>query len=223
MFAKRFIPVGTGNTFACATQCANSPVHPRGHGEHISRIFKLWVTRGSSPWARGTLADGLMNTQPVRFIPVGTGNTHLSWLHLTHLTVHPRGHGEHGKDSPTRFVIERFIPVGTGNTQLACICAVVSTVHPRGHGEHDMCNGKSDESGGSSPWARGTLLITPDCAALSAVHPRGHGEHYCIGISLRLSGGSSPWARGTPSVAVYINEVWRFIPVGTGNTHRSHM
>ena len=37
----RFIPVGTGNTFRVAYSTLNSPVHPRGHGEHTKRILLI--------------------------------------------------------------------------------------------------------------------------------------------------------------------------------------
>ena len=73
--ARRFIPVGTGNTANKAPTKHLITVHPRGHGEHATSV----------------ICTNIRN----RFIPVGTGNT--LWLLGLHtwLAVHPRGHGEH--------------------------------------------------------------------------------------------------------------------------------
>ena len=50
------------------------------------------------------------------------------------------------------------------------------------------------------------------------VHPRGHGEHaIALGFLTHIDG-SSPWARGTPYGDDQRKGLWRFIPVGTGNT-----
>ena len=50
----RFIPVGTGNTIAPTHKQVKSPVHPRGHGEHLAGVVAANAAHGSSPWARGT-------------------------------------------------------------------------------------------------------------------------------------------------------------------------
>ena len=58
--------------------------------------------------------------------------------------------------------------------------------------------------------------------SLFAVHPRGHGEHLSHASDLVIVGGSSPWARGTQTDFKDIVIHFRFIPVGTGNTHFSN-
>ena len=50
----RFIPVGTGNTFTERAIEQVIPVHPRGHGEHYTKLICAAIGYGSSPWARGT-------------------------------------------------------------------------------------------------------------------------------------------------------------------------
>ena len=135
-------------------------------------------------------------------------------------------------------VAERFIPVGTGNTDRESVIARNEAVHPRGHGEHEPLAYGQLTVRGSSPWARGT----PTNALCSlfikrfipvgtgntkykggiryvwTVHPRGHGEHVSFLCVPLFWVGSSPWARGTRKFASSCFSLWRFIPVGTGNT-----
>ena len=73
----RFIPVGTGNTFGKTVSRSEQAVHPRGHGEHNKILFVDTMLDGSSPWARGTQDNSLVEQIDTRFIPVGTGNTRL--------------------------------------------------------------------------------------------------------------------------------------------------
>ncbi len=132
----RFIPVGTGNTYALSRRTLCIAVHPRGHGEHTRPLHSKFKHGGSSPWARGTLVQYEREKVARRFIPVGTGNTASLFYARWQIAVHPRGHGEH--QAPQRMpvaaigsspwargtqtlgkyclVFRRFIPVGTGNT-----------------------------------------------------------------------------------------------------------
>ncbi len=72
--SMRFIPVGTGNAPQASARFALDAVHPRGHGERLFILYIHIVKCGSSPWARGTPPSTTSAKQPVRFIPVGTGN-----------------------------------------------------------------------------------------------------------------------------------------------------
>ena len=51
---SRFIPVDTGNTDYSFGLKRKIPVHPRGYGEHLTRIVSIEENNGSSPWIRGT-------------------------------------------------------------------------------------------------------------------------------------------------------------------------
>ncbi len=132
----RFIPVGTGNTPNPSDIHNSTPVHPRGHGEHITKAIDSVKKFGSSPWARGTQDVKDWEVYRGRFIPVGTGNTFPARTCEWSMSVHPRGHGEHimictpvkqyigsspwARGTPStlcQFSFKaRFIPVGTGNT-----------------------------------------------------------------------------------------------------------
>ena len=92
---SRFIPVDTGNTFLIALLHDNNAVHPRGYGEHQTTLDSNIITRGSSPWIRGTLNTSQDYFVQLRFIPVDTGNTAFALPHPVIRPVHPRGYGEH--------------------------------------------------------------------------------------------------------------------------------
>ena len=73
--ARRFIPARAGNT-GCARR-AGPPrsVHPRSRGEHTRQSSGSFSPAGSSPLARGTLADPSRRERARRFIPARAGNT----------------------------------------------------------------------------------------------------------------------------------------------------
>ena len=53
---RRFIPAGAGNTNDSLKLQTETPVHPRGCGEHPSVPRFSTIRRGSSPRVRGTLS-----------------------------------------------------------------------------------------------------------------------------------------------------------------------
>ena len=71
----RFIPAGAGNTRTHAGVLPSSAVHPRWRGEHPLQRAVNWRRHGSSPLARGTLAQTHHHQTRQRFIPAGAGNT----------------------------------------------------------------------------------------------------------------------------------------------------
>ena len=241
--ASRFIPVGTGNTYSGATFDATSTVHPRGHGEH-STPFTSTIT---SP---RFIPVGTGNTP--FYNPVHSLTSVHPRGHGEHIGVMSDPTGEDGSSPWARgthdgtldaALVNRFIPVGTGNTASGRQTGRKTTVHPRGHGEHARLLHHGISCGGSSPWARGTQgqnATVPSlarfipvgtgntCDTLTvhtqyAVHPRGHGEHFSLWCCCECIDGSSPWARGTLDYDVSYARHERFIPVGTGNTYRSHV
>ncbi len=96
IYMARFIPVDTGNTADSWLFTSMLTVHPRGHGEHITRLACNNHVNGSSPWTRGTRDNTNRVSAKSRFIPVDTGNTTGVKLDQSAMAVHPRGHGEHG-------------------------------------------------------------------------------------------------------------------------------
>ena len=173
---RRFIPAGAGNTSISHTDLRRLPVHPRWRGEHRLAARRQSASTGSSPLARGTLADAVLREACLRFIPAGAGNTRTRRFLRHEIPVHPRWRGEHaggcgrecvgcGSSPLARGTLRishreprrhRFIPAGAGNTLHSESGRPVTPVHPRWRGEHLVVLAESDDAAGSSPLARGT-------------------------------------------------------------------
>ena len=69
------IPACAGNTELDRNSAMNGRDHPRMRGEHCSWIYHEIGYRGSSPHARGTLANDPQAGPTVRIIPACAGNT----------------------------------------------------------------------------------------------------------------------------------------------------
>ena len=170
-------------------------VHPRSRGEHGGTWPALSPKSGSSPLARGTLADAIQGIAKVRFIPARAGNTSVARTESSYRT----GSSPLARGTPQRLFRappgQRFIPARAGNTRTTSSHKARPPVHPRSRGEHG--SGSGFGSGGSSPLARGTHLdgraVAPvhrfiparagntrpgsEPRTVTSVHPRSRGEH----------------------------------------------
>ncbi len=110
----------------------------------------------SSPCIRGTPHCSLPRPQPIRFIPVHTGNTYRNRLGVPfQFGSSPCIRGTR-RDSVSFSLIRRFIPVHTGNTLSTAVDTPLESVHPRAYGEHSASVRQIIYSCGSSPCIRGT-------------------------------------------------------------------
>ena len=73
--SRRFIPARAGNTTDRRATATGTTVHPRSRGEHRRRFEGIQLVTGSSPLARGTLAQAFHHVLAQRFIPARAGNT----------------------------------------------------------------------------------------------------------------------------------------------------
>ncbi len=193
----RFIPAGAGNTQTPDRWSDWQSVHPRGRGEHEANSSGSEWFGGSSPRARGTLANGVAARVDRRFIPAGAGNTHTVRNKIPRLAVHPRGRGEHALASEKVGQRGGSSPRARGTPGSCCRCPACRRFIPAGAG--------NTAGRRSSPRP-------------SAVHPRGRGEHAGDGVVDVGQHGSSPRARGTPAEQRLGRFGHRFIPAGAGNT-----
>ena len=73
--ARRLIPARAGNTALLEIKTARVAAHPRSRGEHRHFPTHCVIECGSSPLARGTLANAELRKLAVRLIPARAGNT----------------------------------------------------------------------------------------------------------------------------------------------------
>ena len=141
---------------------------------------------GSSPLARGTLAQVRPIAAAIGLIPARAGNT---WhrLHLQRApTAHPRSRGEHLHLRRNRMTIQGssplargtpfrklpperrsgLIPARAGNTFSFYHARIIRGAHPRSRGEHPSRCACRFGATGSSPLARGTRF--QHCAAVDS-------------------------------------------------------
>ncbi|ABD41107.1 conserved hypothetical protein [Methanospirillum hungatei JF-1] len=172
-------------------------VHPHTHGELIISIDLYFSLFGSSPYTRGTPISSDIIVLRARFIPIHTGNSRPSEVHIRICPVHPHTHGElvlmaplsvfyPGSSPYTRGTHDichgsyyqcRFIPIHTGNSS----------------SNHSLIKSYT----GSSPYTRGTLSGFPHRIPGLRFIPIHTGNSYTFGEHLNTLSGSSPYTRGT--------------------------
>ena len=151
---------------------------------------------GSSPHARGTLAESLDNAQLHRFIPACAGNAPTHLLELIMKEVHPRMRGERRCGPSTNEG-----PNG-------------SSPHARGTPKHAP---REPVPARFIPACAGNAEPPPGVPREAPVHPRMRGERVAFHSGGGLAHGSSPHARGTPCHAAAAQLLPRFIPACAGN------
>ena len=150
------IPARAGNTVPVPSPHRRHGAHPRSRGEHSQSSSHLWHPWGSSPLARGTPADQILEQLPSGLIPARAGNTRTPRCRRRLSRAHPRSRGEHSLrlsaclpplgSSPlargTRLHRREhrcwlgLIPARAGNTICFLHQSGISRAHPRSRGEH---------------------------------------------------------------------------------------
>ncbi len=196
---SRFIPACAGNSRRLLQGLWPSPVHTRVRGEQAPESTSSTFQFGSSPRARGTVAEGRQRYHLGRFIPACAGNSVARPSGVQPSTVHPRVRGEQG-------IPRNVIRFCTGSSPRA-----------RGTGPRLL-----PASGGHRfiPACAGNSMTRVVRKTLDAVHPRVRGEQSTFTNIESSSAGSSPRARGTGSTALSRSPLVRFIPACAGNRSR---
>ena len=156
MAFSRLIPARAGNTTGLLPFLLPEQAHPRSRGEHTQEPIFSSRLNGSSPLARGTPEESLLDRGVLRLIPARAGNTSALKKFQNPTTAHPRSRGEHTRvlrsegdyvgSSPlargTRAgegvwgACQRLIPARAGNTKYILGIYYRGAAHPRSRGEH---------------------------------------------------------------------------------------
>ena len=171
----RIIPACAGNASHDPFRLPPCAAHPRVRGERVFTIGATQISAGSSPRARGTLADAITKAKEGRLIPAcaGTRNNQMTDLNE-----------------------KRLIPACAGNACRVPVPGRQKSAHPRVRGERAATVAAITRIRGSSPRARGTRpqekcrpagwRLIPACAGnayspsarprSAPAHPRVRGE-----------------------------------------------
>ena len=165
-----------GNSVKSPGRLTLTKVHPHACGELRCRYGPMSRWPGSSPRLWGTLHKACHKECRIRFIPTPVGNSPLSLLVSSYLTVHPHACGElvllyllrlnQGGSSPrlwgtllcrgSQMPCWRFIPTPVGNSRGICLMVEDEKVHPHACGELRVYVQRIQARNGSSPRLWGT-------------------------------------------------------------------
>ena len=153
---ERIIPADAGSTAPSIASDAGRPDHPRGCGEHVGGLHRARLGEGSSPRMRGAPFGSASIGVFKGIIPADAGSTPWRCSRPASPRDHPRGCGEHRRNSVSpsshwgssprmrgaplrdsqRPLILRIIPADAGSTSRSCRLRPACWDHPRGCGEH---------------------------------------------------------------------------------------
>ena len=175
MSADRIIPARAGFTFSGMISLGESTDHPRSRGVYQDPLHPDDEGRGSSPLARGLLADSAHLQAPGRIIPARAGFTDAEACNPSARRDHPRSRGVYSRSRlrgcrPTGSsplarglpvgveVVEaplRIIPARAGFTRAGTAIRRARADHPRSRGVYSARRRAKIAIAGSSPLARG--------------------------------------------------------------------
>ena len=194
---SRIIPADAGSTSYTVSSPCGGTDHPRGCGEHRSRLYRGTYLQGSSPRMRGARRARPVAAAKVRIIPADAGSTERGERHFVRAEDHPRGCGEH-------FLADQEICLMEGSS-------------PRMRGAPCQ-SGDFQERPRIIPADAGSTSRPGRRSLWGRDHPRGCGEHAGPGPPQQPGRGSSPRMRGALRACVVVKHVNGIIPADAGST-----
>ena len=162
------IPARAGFTTCDRTRRRTGSDHPRSRGVYPVRALGGAFAQGSSPLARGLLADLGGGLGGGGIIPARAGFTLLSAGAAQAAADHPRSRGVYTPRPPLVRRSPRIIPARAGFTLLGRRNALTPEDHPRSRGVYSLSRHMLHSTKGSSPLARGL----PSSGCCSRPHDR---------------------------------------------------
>ena len=195
--ANRIIPARAGFTSTGSVLRCRAPDHPRSRGVYIADACSARMRLGSSPLARGLLADYTIELREVRIIPARAGFTRQLKILAGALEDHPRSRGVYGTTTTSRLRRLGSSPLARGLRR-----ARVRPGRPRR----------------IIPARAGFTGCTPDVRMRSWDHPRSRGVYVPPKDVPPGNRGSSPLARGLRGLSALLGDMGGIIPARAGFT-----
>ena len=191
------IPARAGFTAGARHHGGSRPDHPRSRGVYGPFSLKPESSNGSSPLARGLLADVLAEGPRGRIIPARAGFTPAPRPRRPTCSDHPRSRGVYGRGGPAP-------GAGQGSSPLA------RGLHRPGEVVGDQPRIIPARAGftGRTSWG----------ATFSRDHPRSRGVYTASRMRMATTPGSSPLARGLPHPGRVLHDGPGIIPARAGFT-----
>ena len=202
---QRIIPARAGFTYRCRRGHWYVQDHPRSRGVYSTPAFPASKNGGSSPLARGLLANSLPCGNHAGIIPARAGFTSHQKRKTLPRQDHPRSRGVYvhimeavslmaGSSPLARGLPDsvgcpwwaaRIIPARAGFTWVDCAVGAAPGDHPRSRGVYDLPSDIGVPFPGSSPLARGLRVSQDGHGAVRGIiparagftHPQNHGGH----------------------------------------------
>ena len=205
-------------------------------GEHWRRATCAVLRAGSSPLARGALANLSQLSKRVGIIPACAGSTSEAPRSCTSSRDHPRLRGEHELkegvvvsvkgSSPlargalfsrvAQRLLRGIIPACAGSTSCLKVCCLQTWDHPRLRGEHASPFSPLGMVKGSSPLARGARLLLLQQRSAGGIIPACAGST-AFRFSFVAYSGDHPRLRGEHwGASGRIDQYWGSSPLARG-------
>ena len=194
------------------------PDHPRSRGVYKMDRATVAPIDGSSPLARGLLAQPLNLLMEQGIIPARAGFTPRARTWATCTGDHPRSRGVYIAGPRTGKTTCGSSPLSRGLRPPSRSSTTSGSDHPRSRGVYTCAGPPPPWRPGSSPLARGLRNVSPPDLRTWRIIPARAGFTPSTPSRRSLVGGSSPLARGLPDRARLRRPDGRIIPARAGFT-----
>ena len=194
--------------------------HPRSRGVYRLPDRYKYLTKGSSPLARGLQRGENTRHAQVRIIPARAGFTRSTRGRRRSSRDHPRSRGVYWSGP---FSVGRGLgssPLARGLRRVVPAFSPIPSDHPRSRGVYLLFSIHTYFLSGSSPLARGLPPPTYYATRTTRIIPARAGFTRQAVSTPPSASGSSPLARGLPHALSIVNMQYRIIPARAGFTHR---
>ena len=215
------IPARAGFTYRCRRGHWYVQDHPRSRGVYSTPAFPASKNGGSSPLARGLLANSLPCGNHAGIIPARAGFTVSRTSTREHKQDHPRSRGVYGWVFWFWWCSDGSSPLARGLPTPRTVPCSTRRIIPARAG-FTAPGGSPPSRHADHPRSRGVYSRSPCRGAGRWDHPRSRGVYWVVLSTLSACDGSSPLARGLLVWCASRFKGSRIIPARAGFTRGRH-